>query len=100
LTQDKIETVRMEMVFSIREIFRLLPSALEGRAHRVKGSEIVVEEGDGTIQITLAEERTRRLGPFLETPVTDVSIRFDGISAAAAEAFLTRFRLHYQRGGG
>ena len=88
------------MGFSHRELFRLLPAALEGRAHRVKDGEIVVEDGPGTIRITLADERKRRLGPFLETPVTDVLIRYVGVSTADAEHFLARFRLHYQRGGG
>ena len=88
------------MGFSHREIFRLLPAALEGRVHRVRGQEIVVEDEHGTIRITLADERKRRLGPFLDTPVTDVSIRYDGLSAAQSEHFLARFRLHYQRGGG
>ncbi len=88
------------MGFSHGEIFRLLPAALEGRAHRVREQEIVVEDEHGTIRITLGDERIRRLGPFLETPVTDVSIRYDGLSVAEADYFLTRFRLHYQRGGG
>ena len=88
------------MGFSHGEILRLLPAALEGRAHRVRGQEIVVEDEHGTICITLADQRKRRVGPFLEMPVTGVSIRYDGMSAAQAEHFLTRFRLHYQRGGG
>ena len=88
------------MGFSHGEIFRLLPAALEGRAHLVREPEIVVEDEHGTIRITLGDERKRRLGPFLETPVTDVSIRYDGLSVAEADHFLIRFRLHYQRGGG
>lgn len=88
------------MGFSHREVFRLLSAALEGRVHRIRGQEIVVEDKYGTILITLDDERKRRLGPFLETPVTDVSIRYDGLSTAQSEHFLTRFRLHYQRGGG
>lgn len=100
MSRDEADAVQLEMGFSHGEIFRLLPAALEGRAHRVRGQEIFVEDEHGTIRITLADERKRRLGPFLETPVTDVSIRYDGLPAAAAEHFLTRFRLHYQRGGG
>lgn len=100
MSRDEAGAVQLEMGFSHREIFRLLPAALEGRAHRIRGQEIVAEDEHGTIRITLADERTRRLGPFLETPVTDLSIRYDGLSPAQADNFLTRFRLHYQRGGG
>lgn len=88
------------MGFSHGGIFRLLPAALEGRAHRIRESEIVVENEHGTIRITLGDERKRSLGLFPETPVTDVTIRYDGLSVAEADHFLNRFRLHYQRGGG
>ena len=88
-----------EMSISHREFFRLLPRAVEGAPVTRQGTRVGITTDSGQVNITLAPERVRKLG-LMEFPVTPVTIEFDGFNAAEQAAFLSRFDLAYQKGGG
>ena len=88
-----------EMSISHKEFFRLLPRAVNGMPVTRRGNVADIATGAGQVKITLAPERVRKLG-LMEFPVTPVTIEFNGFSPADQAAFLARFDLAYQKGGG
>ena len=88
-----------EMSISHKEFFRLLPRAVNGMPVTRRGNVADIVTGAGQVKITLAPESVRKLG-LMEFPVTAVTIEFKGFSAADQAAFLSRFDLAYQKGGG
>lgn len=100
MARDAALVVRLEMGLDHREFFRLLPVAAEGRPFRIEGHTVRIEDGARAVTISLGTERTRALGPSLRMPATIVEFAFEGFGPDEAKAFVERFRLHYQRGGG
>ena len=88
-----------EMSITHKDFFRLLPRAVNGAPVTRDGNQAHIATGAGRVKITLAPESVRKLG-LMEFPVTPVSIEFDGFNPAEQTAFLSRFDLAYQRGGG
>lgn len=95
-------TLQREMTISHREFHRLLPAAVPG--YQINGAGTIAirvqrPEHNQLLEIALGTERQRTLGA-LKLPVTDVRLRFSGFSETEFEAFLRRFDMAYQRGGG
>jgi hypothetical protein len=88
-----------EMGITFSEFLRTLPSAVAPLEYRLQGRSITLNHPAGRIEILLGATRERRLGAF-RLPVTPVEFRFSGLDSQQRERFLTRFDLHYQRGGG
>ena len=88
-----------EMSISHREFFRLLPRAVNDAAVSRQGNQVDIAIGAGMVRITLAPESVKKLAT-LEFPVTEITIEFNSFSAADRAAFLSRFDLAYQKGGG
>ena len=53
----------------------------------------------GKVEITLSEERERRIA-LLRLPVVDVEIALSGFEPDALDRFLVQFDRAFQRGGG
>ncbi len=100
MADDDGFSVQIDMGLDHREFFRLLPAAVEKCAWRVEDERVIIEDGGRRIDIELDESVTRSVGPTLKMPMTVVRLRFSGYRRSEAEAFLERFRRHYQRGGG
>ena len=88
-----------EMSITHKEFFRLLPRAVNNAAVARQGNQVNITAGTGLVKITLAPETIRKLA-IMEFPVTEVSIEFSGFSTPERAAFLSRFDLAYQKGGG
>lgn len=88
-----------EMSITHKDFLRLLPRAVSGAPITRRDNRVHVATEAGRVTITLAPERARQLG-LLTFPVTRVSIEFEGFSPSDQGAFLARFDLAYQRGGG
>ena len=58
-----------------------------------------IATGAGQVNITLAPETVRKLG-LMEFPVTLVTMEFEDFNPSGQAAFLARFDLAYQKGGG
>ncbi len=88
-----------EMGIDHADFVRLLPRALDGRAFRVDGNRIVIEDGALRLEITLGETSERRIA-LLTLPVTPVRFEFTGYSADEATAAMRRIDQAFLRGGG
>ena len=78
---------------------RLLPEAMGERAWRQQADAVHAVLGAGTLSIHWRPGATRRLAQ-LALPTLQVRFVFDGVDAAARDAFMQRFDLYTQRGGG
>ncbi len=87
------------MSISHKEFLRLLPRAVKGAAITRQDNRIIITTGTGQVTITLAPETIRKLS-LLEFPVTTVTMEFHDFNPSEQAAFLKRFDLAYQRGGG
>lgn len=61
---------------------------------------VTIAVGAGRAEISYAELPGMRLGGLLELPRASVTLTFDGVSAYEREAFIKRFEIAFQRGGG
>lgn len=99
MTQVPEIRLRREYGLTHSEFFRSLPAALEDRPYTVRGDCVEVLQGRRRLLISHQPQSERVLGA-LRLPVTVVEFRFTGCSRAEVEAFMDRFNMHYQRGGG
>jgi hypothetical protein len=60
----------------------------------------VLPVAGGTVRIEFTPQTSVTLGGLLALPRAKVTISFDGVDNAARDAFLKRFELAFQRGGG
>ena len=88
-----------EMSITHKEFLRLLPHAVKGATISRQDDRVNITTDAGRATITLAPETTRKLS-LLEFPVTTVTMEFHGFNPSDEAAFLKRFDLAYQRGGG
>ncbi|MCY4211479.1 MAG: hypothetical protein OXE97_10630 [Gammaproteobacteria bacterium] len=88
-----------EMSITHKEFLRLLPLAVQGASVNRRDNRLTVKTASGRLTITLAPQTTRKLG-LLEFPVTTVTMEFHDFNPSDQAAFLKRFDLAYQRGGG
>ena len=88
-----------EMSITHKDFFRLLPQAVNAAPVTRRGNQADIATEAGRVKITLGPESVRKLG-MMEFPVTPVTIEFNGFSQTEQAAFLARFDLAYQRGGG
>ena len=88
-----------EMSITHKEFLRLLPLAVQGASVNRRDNLLTVKTASGRLTITLAPQTTRQLG-LLEFPVTTVTMEFHDFNPSDQAAFLKRFDLAYQRGGG
>lgn len=103
MQQAPAETIELhrEMSITHADFRRLLPAAAQGFALAGDGPGFTLSAPDGgrSLAIELGPEQQRRLGA-LSLPLTAVTLRFDGFDPTSYAAFLKRFDLAFQRGGG
>ncbi len=88
-----------EMGVTREEFLRLLPAAVGPLPWELEDDRLLIHHPDGPIHLILTQEPPRRIAA-LQLPVLGVTFRFFGPSAAARLAFMGRFDLVFQRGGG
>ncbi len=88
-----------KMSITHREFFRLLPRAVDNAPVSRQNGRVIVYANEGRVAIFLAAETLRKLA-MLELPVTEITLEFTDFTDAAREAFLARFDLAFQKGGG
>lgn len=96
-----METTRLrrEMSITHKEFLRSLAPAVAPATFTVQGRSISVIGAPGKVEITLSEERERRIA-LLRLPVVDVAIELSGFAPDALDRFLAQFDRAFQRGGG
>ncbi|MBD3893550.1 hypothetical protein [Hydrogenophaga sp.] len=93
------ETFRREMGCSEAEWLRCLPAAIGEHAWQQAGASARVEFPDGHLQLQWQPLAPRCMA-LLRLPVLQVDFSFQGLDAAQQAAFMRRFDLYVQRGGG
>lgn len=88
-----------EMTLTRDEFFRWLPAAVDFAPYRVSGNRIECVAGERTWSIVMEPMADHCIG-LLRLPRHRVSLRLWGYTAAEVEAFVTRFKLYFHRGGG
>jgi hypothetical protein len=88
-----------EMGCTREDLLRWLPAASGHAPARQEGDELVLAVAGGEVRVC-AEVRPPRRIALVELPVLAVRFRFEGLDAAARDAFLARFDLYTRRGGG
>ena len=92
-------TVDKEMAVTRAMFLDTLARALAGRAHRIEGSRVIVEEAPRRMELALLSEGERRLGSFV-LPASHVRVSLSGYSESEAEDALAWFDRWFQRAGG
>ncbi len=64
------------------------------------GIATIIHLPGGTVSITYTPREGRRLSPVLVMPAADVVLDFSGVTEAERTAFIAKFDLVFQRGGG
>jgi len=90
-------TVEKEMTIERSAFLRTLERALPHARIASDGDRITVEDDDGTLEITLSDERVRRIAS-LALPV--LTARFRYVDHADPAGHLARLEVSFQRGGG
>ena len=90
-------TVEKEMATDRHEFRRTLRRALSEAEIAEDGNTITVREGGGTLEITLSNDRERRIG-LLALPVITARFHYSGYDDPAGH--LARLDISFQRGGG
>ena len=92
-----------EMTITHAEFLRSLVPAVAPATFTVEGTDagrsISVIGASGKVEITLSEQRERRIA-LLRLPVVDVTIELSGFEPDALARFLAQFDRAFQRGGG
>lgn len=76
-----------------------LPNAIGDHFHKLQAQSAGVRIGDGALGLKWQVGAPRVIG-LISMPRLLVSFRFAGVDDAARQAFMQRFDLYMQRGGG
>lgn len=87
------------MALTRGDFLRLLPVAVGNAPYRVQGEEIASDGGSPSWRIRLEERPARAFGP-VAIPVLAVTLFMEDTTEEAAQSFVARFLLGYQRAGG
>lgn len=93
------ETFSRELGLTHAEFFRSLPPAIAQRPCTIEGNRVVIEHGDGRVEIELGPRQDRRIAS-LRLPYLVARFTFIGLSGSEREQFMARFERYFQRGGG
>ena len=93
------QTLVRRMTITRVEFLRCLPRAAPGMKQHIEGARIRLEDSARRVGIDLGHQGEHSIGSLV-LPQTEVRLQFEGFSGSEREAFLKRFDLAYQRGGG
>ena len=88
-----------EMACTEAEWLRWLPQAIGAQIWTMGGDAADVRIGDGALALSWSVGEPRVIG-LARMPRMRVGFRFTGLDAAQRHAFMKRFDLYMQRGGG
>jgi len=93
------EAFDREMACTEADWLRWLPAAVGERAWQAGTGQAVVHIGAGTLRLTWHAGETRVIA-LVRLPRLHAAFRFDGVGDGERRAFMRRFDLYMQRGGG
>lgn len=93
------ERFERDMSCTAREWLELLPRAIGEHQWRAQEGSLLAWIGTGSLVIEWREGEARAIGS-VRLPRLHAVFRFDGVDGDARHAFMKRFDLYTQRGGG
>ena len=93
------ESFEREMACTEAEWLGWLPAAIGAHVWRREGAAVTVQIGGGRLSITWQAGEPRVIA-LMRLPRLELRFRFDGLGDAERLAFMKRFDLYMQRGGG
>jgi len=93
------EAFDREMACTEAEWLRWLPDAIGTHPWQRDGGRVNVHIGDGSLGLQWQVKPPKTIA-LVRLPRLLVAFRFDGVDSAARLAFMKRFDLYMQRGGG
>lgn len=96
---DWPEAFEREMGCTEADWLRWLPAAIGAREWRCEPGSAAVKIGEGELHLRWHTGEPRTIA-LVRLPRLHVSFRFDGLGAPERRAFMERFDLYLQRGGG
>ncbi len=93
------DAVKKEMAITHEDFSRIFARAFDSEDYAVEGNRYLMEAQGRRLTIEIGGQRVRKIA-LLEIPATTVRFEFSGYTPAQRQAFLERFDLAFQRGGG
>ncbi|NCP39144.1 MAG: hypothetical protein GW848_01370 [Rhodoferax sp.] len=93
------EIFERDMACTEADWLRWLPNAIGDRFYKLQPASAGVRLGDGALGLKWQVAAPRVIG-LVSLPRLLVNFRFAGVDEATRHAFMTRFDLYMQRGGG
>ena len=93
------ESFEREMSCTEAEWLRWLPDAIGAHEWTRTAQGAIVALGAGSLALAWQVAQPRRIA-LVKLPSLNVTFRFEGVGAQARFAFMKRFDLYMQRGGG
>jgi len=100
MSSESTDTVTKLMAANPSEFARGIERVTRDMTHSRNGAATVIDLPGGTVAITYTPKEGRRLSPLVVMPDADVLLSFDGVGDADRAAFIAKFDLVFQRGGG
>lgn len=94
------DTVTKLMAANPAEFARGMERLTRDMTSRADGSATVIDLPGGSVAITYTPKQGRRLSPLLVMPAADVVFTFTDVTDEDRAAFIAKFDLVFQRGGG
>ena len=89
-----------QMGITHADFFRLLPRAMGENPYDLSNCTVRATLSDGSVVITLGEEKERKLSALVIMPYADVTFDYYGVPEEVRAAFERHFHLRYMRGLG
>ena len=98
---DQGDEFKRDMGYTVKEFYRILPSAVGDHEFAVEGDRVVVRAPDQDRELVLRINQLpdRKIG-MIRIPRIEVDFTFHHFSARERKEFLVVFDRSFQRGGG
>jgi len=88
------------MGFTHSQLQRILANVADGRPFHTKGTQTVIEIGEGrTVTVVMGPEQIRKIAS-ITLPQTTVQFEFTGYEDTEAETEMDKIARHFHKGGG
>ena len=94
------ESIRKEMGFTHHDFYARLPELLHGITYHTERDFTSFPLDGGRVEIRLAPEQARAVGPSMQMTYTIVTLDFFDCKRKQIDDFVRRFTLTFMRGGG
>ena len=97
---SETHTVTKLMAANVSEYARGMERLTHDMVSRTDNQATIIDLPGGSVTVTYTTKEGRRLSPLLVMPAADVVFAFAGVAEPDRNAFIAKFDLVFQRGGG